>query len=55
MKIKVNKPISDHKIGSVVEVETDKSGIPLDREWRRRLSDSKIDGCCEIVKSKEKK
>ena len=38
------------KSGEVVEVDADAVGTPLDRHWRNRLRDSKIDGCVEVLK-----
>ena len=35
--------------GKAISVEVDRDGTPLDRHWRRRLQDSKVDGCVEIV------
>ncbi len=60
--LKLNTSLRGKAEGSLVRVKTDKSGSPLDPYWRRRLKDSKIDGCVEIVtktvkvkKSKENK
>jgi hypothetical protein len=50
IKIKVNKPIGEHKIGSIVDVAADDEGTPLDLHWRRRLKDAEFDSCCEVVK-----
>lgn len=33
--------------GAVVKVEC-KHGVPVNREWRNRFNDSKIDGCIHI-------
>ena len=50
----VKKVIGVNKPGDIVKgVRVDKAGTPLDKDWRRRLKDSAIDGCVEIVK-KEK-
>lgn len=38
--------------GKRKKIKVDKNGIPLDHYWRRRLEDSKIDGCVEIVSEK---
>ena len=50
MKIKLNKHLGTFRKGSIVNVDCDAHGIPLDQFWRRRLADAKIDNCCEIVK-----
>jgi hypothetical protein len=41
--------------GDQTKVETDGQGIPLDPNWRRRIRDSHIDGCVEVVKTKSSK
>lgn len=45
-KYSINLKIKD---GSIVKVETDIEGIPVNVFWRRRLRDSKTDGCCSLV------
>lgn len=50
MKIKINKDLPDYVAGTVVSVETDVDGIPLQRFWRDRLHDALIDNCVEILK-----
>lgn len=52
LKVMTGFPLHGVKPGNVVSVEVDKDGMPFDRKWRKRLIDSKIDGCVEIVKSK---
>lgn len=32
-----------------VTVQADEKGIPLEKFWRRRLTDAKFDNCVEIV------
>ena len=49
ISIKVKKNLGDIWAGSVIRVEADKNGLPLDRYWRDRLKDSAIDDCCEIL------
>lgn len=41
------------KPGGSVKIEVDKEGTPKTKEWRRRLKDSKVDGCIEIEEEKE--
>ena len=59
MKLKLNLNIKkEGKVftkGSVIDVEADSNNIPLDRFWRRRLIDSRIDNCVEIIEKKETK
>jgi len=41
----VNVNIHGMKAGQTILLDVDTNGIPLDRKWRRRLKDAKIDGC----------
>lgn len=52
MKLKINN-VSGYS--GTVEIKTDVNNIPLERFWRRRLKDAKIDNCVEIVKISESK
>jgi len=38
------------KPGGKIPVEVDRDGTPLDKKWRRRLADSKIDGAVSLNK-----
>ena len=49
IRLKVNGTIPGFSPGQVVKVPADERGIPLDLHWRRRLKDSEIDGCIEVV------
>jgi len=53
LKVMTSFPLHGVKSGKTVSVEVDKDGMPFDRNWRKRLIDSKIDGCVEIVKPKK--
>jgi len=56
MKIKLNMPMQGYEAGREVAIECDRSGVPLEKFWRRRLKDAQIDNCLEVVKpSKSKK
>jgi hypothetical protein len=46
-QLRIKKHIEGHKPGDIVKIECDLSGMPLSRNWRRRLLDAKTDGCCE--------
>lgn len=46
MKLKINNVPG---YSGTVEIKTDKNDVPLDRFWRRRLKESKIDNCVEII------
>lgn len=37
------------KPGDTRKIDVDRKGIPLDRNFRRRLADSKIDGCLSVI------
>ena len=56
MKVKLNMPMQGYEAGREVTIECDRSGVPLEKFWRRRLKDAQIDNCLEVVKpSKSKK
>ena len=52
MKVKVNNEalagVLGVKVGNEVDVK-EKNGIPVNREWRNRLNDAKVDNCVSIV------
>ena len=49
LRIMTEHPLHGVAKGNTVTVSVDRDGTPLDKNWRRRLKDSKIDGCVEIV------
>ncbi len=53
-QVKLNADLQGHKAGDVIKIEFD-GEVPVDRFWRRRWHDSKIDNCIELVKSTKKK
>ena len=55
MKIKLNTPMKGYEAGREVTIECDSSGVPLEKFWRRRLRDAKIDNCVEVIKSSKPK
>ena len=55
LKINTNFSARNLKKGSVIEIDVDKDNIPLDIYWRRRLKDSAIDQCVELVTNNSKK
>lgn len=59
MKLRLNQNLSTPKgkklKGVVIEVEADRDLIPLDKFWRKRLKDSAIDNCVEIIKQNSTK
>lgn len=54
IKLKVNANIHGYYKGDTVIVKVDSNGVPLDINWRRRLKDSMIDNCVEIISSEKK-
>jgi len=53
-QLKLNADLKGKARGSVINIEVDKDGTPMDRYWRDRLKDSEIDGCVEWVPGKKK-
>lgn len=43
------------RAGKTGKIPCDEHGMPLDKYWRNRLRDAKIDGCIEVLKPKTKK
>jgi len=52
-KIRINKPVAGKSVGDIVNIKT-KNGIPIDRYWRDRKKDSKIDDCISFVDGAKK-
>ena len=59
IKLKLNRdfPFAQGKKtkGTILILDADSNKIPLDLFWRRRLLDSVIDNCVEIVQTKEER
>lgn len=53
--LKINIALNGYKVGDKLSLETDADGNIIDRFWSRRLKDSEIDGCVEVMQSKEAK
>lgn len=53
LKLQLHADLGDFLKGRTIEVEAT-NGIPVDKYWRDRIKDSKIDGCVSIVKSTKK-
>lgn len=54
LKLKLHAILGGFEKGQIIGVNA-KDGIPLDKYWRDRIKDSKIDGCVSIVKVTAKK
>lgn len=55
IKIKLNRDLNGFKAGTILELSCDKDGIPFNSFWRRRLFDSEIDNCIQVVNEKDNK
>ncbi len=55
MKLKLNKDMAGYKAGRTINISTDINNVPVDIFWRKRLKDSKIDNCVEVIKTSKPK
>lgn len=55
IKLKINIPMQGYAAGREISIEADRSGVPLDKFWRRRLKDAEIDDCVCVVKNRPKR
>ena len=53
IKLKLTRDMLTHKAGAIISVDSDNEGNIKDRFWARRLKDSAIDGCVEVVEEKQ--
>ena len=53
IKLKVNKPLLNYKIGGIVTLAVDRNGRVVSKYWASRIIDAKIDGCVEIMSDKK--
>ena len=53
--LKIKDGMTIHGKTGEVKIRVDKSGTPIDKNWRRRIKDAEIDGCVEVVKPATKK
>lgn len=52
-QLKLNADLRGHRSGQVIPIKVrGKVGSPVDRYWRDRLKDAKIDKCVEFVTKK---
>lgn len=47
----VNVPVHGFRAGQTVTLDVDNNGVPIDRLWRRRVRDAKIDDCLTVAVS----
>jgi len=52
IQVKLNMPLQGFAVGRIINLEVDENGTVKDYFWRRRLQDSVIDNCVEIVEDK---
>ena len=55
LKVTTELPLHGVAKGGSIVCKVDKNGIPTDKNWRKRLRDSKIDGCVEVVTATQAK
>ena len=51
----LNCNLHGKKKGDIIKIRVDKNGTPIDRCWRDRMKDAKIDNCVELVQDKKTK
>lgn len=49
IKLKLNIALRGNVEGTVISVNADEDGVLMDKYWRRRLKDSAVDNCVEII------
>jgi len=52
-KMKLNVELKQYPKDTVLTIEVDDYGTPIDRYWRKRFLDSKIDNCVEFISDKK--
>ena len=55
IKVEILKALPGYTVGQSVQIEVDADGVAIDRYWRKRIRDSKIDGCLKLADQKPKK
>lgn len=53
LKLKINISLGDNLKGSEVLVPCNNNNVPTEKYWRRRLKESKINKCVEVVQDKK--
>lgn len=54
-RYRIKKAVKGYVPGEVVLIKVNSDGVPKKKYWRRRLEDSRLDGCIELVTTKRKK
>lgn len=47
-EVRVNMDLATFKEGQILKLKF-KNGVPVDRFWRRRLQDARIDNCVQVI------
>ncbi len=50
-QFKLNNKLLNNPAGTVLSLDADKNGKPVDKFWSDRFEDAKIDNCIELVKA----
>ena len=54
IKLKLNVDLLNNKKDSILSLETDIDGNIINSFWARRLKDSEVDNCVEIIQENKK-
>lgn len=49
----INNSALKKLFGESIQINVDENGVALDRYWRNRIRDSKIDNCVTITETKK--
>lgn len=55
LNVNLDTPIGSFKKDAIVSIAVDVNNTPLERFWRDRLTDSKIDNCITLLSKKTNK
>ncbi len=53
--LKLNVDLKELPKGSVFDLSVDRDGVIVDRYWRKRVQDSKIDNCVSVIEIQPKR
>ena len=54
LRLKLNVSLRGNPEGAILNLRS-RDGVPLDTYWRRRVEDSAVDSCVEVVKAETPK
>lgn len=52
ISIMLNTELNGIKSGTILQLDVDSDGIPVQKYWRKRLKDSLIDNCLTVLEFK---